>query len=207
LTSLIIEEAQRQSLVSVLYFYCKHKDPQRNTFVAVARALLAQLLVQNRAHDLLPFLHEEYLDSGEITLQSIQLCKTLLKTALESLPADAKIYIVIDGIDECDIQERRNILSTLTSIIEAGNHPGRLRGMFVSQDEPDIKSLLRTSFAMRITETDNEEDIREYARCWALKIRDRFKLPPDKVDHIMKTVCDRAEGRSYNIFPTITSRD
>ena len=68
--------------------------------------------------------------------------------------------------------------------------------MFVSQDEHDVKSLLRVSSVIQITEKDNKEDIKEYSRSWAGRIGEKFQIPPDSVNHITTTVCDRAEGKS-----------
>jgi hypothetical protein len=195
LTSLIIEKAQENLLVSVLFFYCKHKDTERSRFVAIARAILAQLLVQNKDEDLLPFLYDQSLDSGEIELLSSQLCNSLLKAALESLPQDAKIYLIIDGIDECEPQERRQILTTFSSLIANTDQPGRVRGLFVSQDESDIKGWLRAAVNIRITASDNEEDIKYFVDHWASKITNKFGLPLDMRDHVVKTVCHGADGK------------
>src|ERR1700738_4462912 len=105
LASLIIEELQKlQSLhpITLGFFYCKHKDTQRCTFSAVARGILAQLLSQNE--DLLPYLFEKAAMSGEMVLESPVLTKELLETALKS---SENVYIVLDGLDECEALEKK----------------------------------------------------------------------------------------------------
>lgn len=207
MASRVIEEVQINPLISVLFFYCKYKDRQRRTFVSVACSILAQLLFQNKDQDVLPFLHEQLLNSGEISLQSLQLCKTLLKTALDSLPRHARIYIVLDGIDECDALERRLILSTITSIIDSNRQPGKFRALFISQYEPDIRGLLRSAEVIRITEKDNEEDIKEYATQWTSKILNKFKnFPAEKQELLTRTVCNGAEGKRLEYILTCILR-
>jgi hypothetical protein len=195
LASLLIEEVQEISGASAVFFYCKHKDPQRSTFLAVARAILSQLLVGCRENDLLtPFLYEQSLDSGESTLHSMKLCNSLLKTAFAVLPEDELIYIIVDGIDECEPLERKEIISTFSSIITETSRPARVRGLFVSQGEKDIKTLLRTAASIRISESDIEDDIKYFSAHWASKISLKFKLPPDRMEQIARTVCHNADG-------------
>lgn len=178
--------------MSAIYFYCKHLDEQRNTFTALARAFLVQLLNQNK--DLVSYLYEKYVESGSISLISAQLCKELLDTALQSL---TKVYIIIDGLDECQRTERRSILSFFTSIIES-TQPGLLRGMFVSQDEDDIRQSLHRASLVRLTEDDNRQDIQTFAGWWAERIQQKFELSQEHSWYIRNTVCDGAEGR-YNL--------
>jgi hypothetical protein len=166
--------------------------------VAVARAVLSQLLVGHRENDLLrPFLYEQSLDSGESSLGSLKLCNSLLKTAFETLPEGEKVYIIIDGIDECEPQERKEILSTFSSIITEHPRPGRIRGLFVSQDEKDIKTILRTAVSIRISESDIEDDIKCFSDHWASEISIKFKLPSDQMEQIARRVCHNADGKQY----------
>lgn len=73
---MIVEESQRLRQthpISVVFFYCKHEDPQRNNFTAIARGMLVQLLRQN--FGLQPYFYEKALMSGEIVLESPSLAK------------------------------------------------------------------------------------------------------------------------------------
>lgn len=177
------------SSVSVAFFYCKHSDDQRNTYLAVARAILTQLLNQNQ--ELLPYMYDQCLSSGQASLVSLKLCEELLKIALTAI---SKTYIILDGIDECTLVERKAILSFFTSIIEADATPGRLRGLFVSQDENDIKKQLKAASVVRLKDTDNSADIKEYATQWSSEIQKKFELSPNEQKYIISAVCDRSEG-------------
>src|SRR5271169_801628 len=97
-------------------------------------------------------MYEQCLLSGQSSLESAEVSKSLLETALSTV---SKTYIVIDGIDECPLAERSAILRFFTSIIEKCDTPGRIRGLFVSQDENDIGKLLRTASIIRLKPSDN----------------------------------------------------
>jgi hypothetical protein len=120
------------------------------------------------------------------------MCIELLKTALMIL---SKTYIIVESIDACAQAERNNILSFFTSIIEKDDTPGRLQGLFVSQDERDIKERLRRAAVVRLNDIDNKPDIRSYAKYWSLKIQEKFNLSANEREYIVSIVCERAEGK------------
>ncbi|TVY78217.1 C2H2 finger domain transcription factor crzA [Lachnellula suecica] len=190
--SRVIEERLRlqpMDGVSTLFFYCKYLDNERRTFLAVARSMLSQLL---DAHDdLLPYLYDQCISSGQVSLVSGQTSLELLKTCLESV---GQTYIVVDGIDECEIPERKAILSFFTSLIENDVVPGRLRGLFVSQDENDIRKLLRTASVLRLTEDHNKSDIEAYTSHWLNKISIKFGISAATSTHIKTAILNGCDG-------------
>lgn len=191
LASVIIQDGLDAAGTTCCYFYCKHADPHRNTFLSLARTVLAQLLNQHR--DLLPHLYDQLLSSGRPSLTSLQLCQELLHVALQH---GQKTHVVIDGLDECDSLERRPVLSWFISEVEACNkqHPGRLRILFISQDEPDIRKVLQTSSTFRLTTDNIGQDIVIFVQHWAAKIREKFDATQSDVEVIEKSVCKRADG-------------
>ncbi len=189
MASIVIEETLKLSHVSTVYFYCNYQDEQRKSFLGLARALISQLLSQNDT--LLPFLHDKRIASGQVALKSSQLSIEILGTCLKSMP---KTYIIIDGLDECDMSERNSILSFFAGIIEGDDIPGRLRALFVSQDENDIRTSLRAATLLRLTDVHNRNDIDQYATEWVAKIEKRFGLPHATVDYIKTAVCEGSEG-------------
>lgn len=173
------------------FFYCRDQDGQRNKFPSVAKAMLAQLLAQNPS--ILPYLYDECLKSGKVTLGSPQDCVKILGTVLQAVP---KTFIIIDGIDECEQKERKAILNFFTSVISNDDiEPGRLRGLFVSQELGDIKTALHMAETLRLKEEHSKLDIKNYAIKWSVKIQERFKQMPDAArEHIVKLVCEGADG-------------
>lgn len=179
--------------VSLAFFYCREKDGQRNTFASVAKAILVQLLRQNLT--LLPYLYDECLKIAKPTLSSSKDCEKLLSTAFHIVP---QTFFIIDGIDECEQKERADMLKFFKSVINKNsNSPGKIRGIFISQDLNDIRSILQGTHIIRLGKAHSEVDIWNYAVAWAYKIQKqrRFQLMPDNArDHIVKLVCEGAEG-------------
>lgn len=118
LTSVIIEKSKSLTSTIVAYFYCKYKDPERNTFVAVFRAIISQLFTQSKDSDLLQALYERSVESGERYLESQSLCTELLTIAVGSVSKNAGIYLIVDGLDECENKDRKVIISEIAKICQ-----------------------------------------------------------------------------------------
>jgi hypothetical protein len=134
--------------------------------------------------------------SGELTLTTTLLAEQLLKLFLVRIP---KLYIIIDGLDECVPLQRMLVLSFFTTAIHLD--PGKLRVLFVSQNYPDIEKALRTTVVFTLTAEDNENDIKTYVRDWSLKIQQKFSLEMDIVEYIQESTCIRSKGTIDNLCP------
>lgn len=191
LASTIIEEIQSLPSFTLVYFFCKHKDPHRDNFKAVLRGLVVQLL--HRQPDLLPYVYERCTSSGEVTLESL----TLLKDLFESILGVSKgVFIILDGIDECDRGEPGKILNcmktTVASIEENGGDVPK--ALYISRDEGDIRKILSKGHTRIITSQDNGQDIKQYTTSNSVDVQDKFEIDDNLRGNIVSMVCDRADG-------------
>ncbi|KAK6062398.1 zinc finger protein [Seiridium cupressi] len=176
--------------ISVAYFYCKHSDPDRNTFIAVARGILSQLLEQ-QPH-LLQYLYEKSSMSGDISLSSKSLAQDLLTIALNG----GKVtYIVIDGFDKCDKKHRKEIISFFRGVVEALSpaEMDSIRCLLVGQDDGISQNDFTGIPKIPITPTDNIGDINRFAEAWYSKIQSKLGLEDSKFD-LVKVVTARSQG-------------
>ncbi|KAF1956409.1 hypothetical protein CC80DRAFT_446319 [Byssothecium circinans] len=191
LASLVIEEARKLQGVTVAFFYCKYQDAERNTFLRVARGVLAQLFHQDEG--LLTSFYDKASKSGQTTLETDSLAKELLKTATKSFQ---KLYIILDGIDECDRDHRKEIVSTFEGIWETlgDNAKDSLRCLFVSQDDSAAAKDFARMVSLKVTQSDSAKDIRSYARIWSSKIQNKFGLDQERQSYIEDIVTEKADG-------------
>jgi hypothetical protein len=191
LASLVIEEARQIPGVTVAFFYCKYKDTERNTFLAVARGILAQLFQQDEG--LLAYLYDKASTSGQTTLSTDSLAKDLLDTMTKSFH---KLYIVIDGIDECDRDDRKQIVSVFEEIWEslAPDIADSLRCLFISQDDSPARKDFAQMASLKVTESDSRQDIRSYADHWSSKMQAKFALTQARQKYIEDVITEKAEG-------------
>lgn len=111
ISKFLVEELQeiaaRKSSVTVAYFFCDNKVDRRRTSTAVLRGLLMQILQQR------PQLFKRI--EADYSLMQHKLAENfdaLARNFREMLCSDnvGELYLLIDGLDECEDQSRREIL-------------------------------------------------------------------------------------------------
>jgi hypothetical protein len=132
--------------------------------------------------------------SGEPSLRSSTQARKLFEDFCETIP---KLFIVIDGLDECERVERSQILDILTEIVGQCDtkDPGKLRLLLVSQDYADIRKGLQGSAISRmaprifqISDADNDGDIQAYTRMWVDRIASKFSPFTDDMNRYLRSL-------------------
>ncbi|KAJ5090487.1 hypothetical protein N7532_009171 [Penicillium argentinense] len=192
LASIVVEEARKLSRKStVLFFYCKHDDPEFNSFIAIARGLLAQILEQEL--DLLPHFYEQCCISKEPILQNPERVQKLLETALAHCKS---AYIVLDGLDECKRDDRKEISSWFRERVDKlpASEPWRLRCLFTSRDDGHGRKDFEDIDTIKIRASDIADDLMTFCQRQADQLKINFHLTNDQTDSICETVAQRAGG-------------
>jgi len=192
LTSLVIEEVQKLNpRPTVLFFYCKDGDCQRDNFVSIARGLLAQLLKQNK--EMLPYLFEEASNSSDSVLTNLATSKELLDMGIRNCKS---VYIILDGIDECSKDERKSITSWFRNLIEElpPSNAEAIRCLFVSQDDGAARKDFAGLSTIAISARDNKNDIEEYSTIWAERIKEKFGISDHMSSNIALNVLNTSDG-------------
>ncbi|KAF6824282.1 zinc finger protein [Colletotrichum musicola] len=192
LSSLIIEEARGLARnPTVLYFYCKSNDKERDNFISIARSLLIQLLDQSP--DLIDFFYEKYKVSTEATLSTILDIESLLETSIKNCTS---VYIILDGLDECPRDERKKVSQFFRSLVE-DLPPARsdlVRCLFVSQDDGVARKDFADITSLKIMPKDNLKDINQYCTVWASKLQEKFELSDAERDGIADRIPESCGG-------------
>ncbi|KAG2418499.1 hypothetical protein HFD88_001600 [Aspergillus terreus] len=157
-----------------IWFYCRHGDNGRNTFVALARALISQLLKYDM--DLVPYVHEKMSTRSEQMLISEPLAKDLLETLLKNCQG---LYIILDGLDECARGEEKKILEWFRSVMERDAITTR---------------FLRDLPTIAITSSNSLHDITTFVSSWGRKIQEKFNISVDDEKTMNEMVVERAAG-------------
>lgn len=190
LASIIIDEVQRISNSTTVFFYCKYGETMRNSLVSLARSVLAQILDQNP--DLLPYFYEKASLSSDTVLTSTLVAEEMLQTVLASC---TKVYLIIDGVDECGKKDRSEIANFFKTVIETlpVEETFSIRCLFVSQDDGMARTDFRRMPFIKITD-DNQHDLADFASVWHERIEEKFGKLRSKECHISNIISARAKG-------------
>jgi hypothetical protein len=201
----VIDECSQRKDFLTSYYYCHYDEAKGNAMVGVLKGLVDQLLDQHP--QLLPHCYTRRTNSGGPSLQSVDVAKRLLEDFCTSIP---KLFIVVDGLDEYDVIERKQILECLVQLVRQcdDDEPAKLRILIVSQDYPDIKRALQTSGIPRLapkiislSSSDNEKDIYTFVKAWVDRIkRKHHPLSDEQMEYLLKLTVAKADGEKATSF-------
>jgi hypothetical protein len=151
---------------------------------------------------LIPYCFDKAHADGQRELSSSQTARSLLEVFCERISHQ---FIIIDGLDECDVKERTPLLSSLKAIVDRcdSQNPGKLRLLIISQDFNDIKGSLTSPDSeptiFRLTEADNRAEIEGYVAQRVKLMAPTFNLSDEEITCIRDNTCLRANGKQNPI--------
>ena len=142
---------------------------------------------------MLAYIHEKASTSGQTVLSTESIAKDLLETSIKNRD---KVYVILDGLDECDREERKKIVTFFKDLWTSlpPNDADSLRCLFTSQDDGIARKDFANMSSLKITEDHIRSDIQTYTTARSLDIQTKLSLPPDRQQYIQRLVTDRAEG-------------
>ena len=145
--------AQANESIYILYAFLTYDDIGGNTEAAVIRSLLYQLCRANQS--LIPVANKEHDCRQSRSLLLNTWGKLLEKFICGSQP----VYIILDGLDECDEMERGHLLRTILSLWQ---NCSNLHVLVASRKEVDIRRVLKPKCESLIVEEKNRTDIERF---------------------------------------------
>lgn len=186
---------------NICYFYCQEEDSYHGTYFGILREVLYQM-VESTGY-LLP-LCEEYTDSSG-NLTEVETAEALIKVFFEY---NTRQYIIIDGIDECEMIEARKAAKFFMERVTICDNinQGRLRVLFMSQQIPELAKadiMPEDDACVELNATDNAEDIRNYVKKRILDFskisatNSGFHLSEGDKQQIESIICRRSGGSFF----------
>jgi len=191
-------------LGSIAFFYFDFKDESKKNARGALSSLLVQLAAQSDAYsEILSALYSEH-DAG-----SKQPSNDALRNSLETMltiPDQAPIFIVIDGLDECPNSmgtpsPRESVLRLVKWLSEL-----RCSSLWISvtsRPEADIAAVLQSLASHTISlhnETGQKEDITNYIK-WVVKSDPKASKWREKdKELVIERLSERAGGMYVCVF-------
>lgn len=178
------------------YIFCDYKSNNDTQVVDHLAALLRQIASQDVNADMaeaLLRLHAENRHRRE------EVTKEQIQQALEETIAKVqRVYIIIDALDECRHDIRRDLLDSIAELARSGKHGSTLRLMATSQPSPTLVSCFEKRFhtaesVVRVKITAHSSDVRAYVKR-SLQNQNRFRSDQDFCKKIEDTVVEAVQG-------------
>lgn len=174
----------------MVFFYCKNRDSTKNTFDSVARSLVAQLLQLNPLI-FLDYLYETAIKSGQRHAGGFNVYASILENISTS---HSHLFIGIDGLDECEEDERRSILSLVEHILKACKTQTNIKIFVASQRMKDLEYSLASATRFNIKDYHIRQDIQSYVLTRFLQLSKKFKFSPEENESILTEISSRPKG-------------
>ena len=174
------------------YYFCRYSDTSPDTAVQIMRSIAAQLV--RSLPDIVPYVHQHYI--GKALYPSPKLMRKLLREVLAGTDC---CRIVLDGIDECDEAQQREVLSTFLDLQQ--NAANSCKMLFASRnDENHIKNLLRKSTVVPM-KGQTDDAIRLFVNSKVAELTDKFESLNDiALDRIRYRLSSKADGKLLRSF-------
>lgn len=148
------------SSVGIAYFYCDYNDSNRKNPARIFGTLLATLAAQNKnALRGLQTVLEEKLKTGATSVPTLKQLSIQLNSTSQCFP---KIFVVLDGLDDCDNACREALMIALLSLSQQTQ--SHIRVLIASRNESDIHDAFYQAAVshFRIEKRYMHSDIKSY---------------------------------------------
>ena len=199
LFSSIVDHIQERSPNSTgAYFYCNHDDESRNKSIEVLKSFLVQLIGNDTPNSVgVEYMYITILAIKTPRSTSKRVYKEMIQTVLK---CHDDPWLAIDGLDECEPNERKEVLSLITDLVESQELDVGLRVLVASRNEGDIERSLQKSFRLNLTSLQLKGGIGIYVDLEAKELGRKWQFDNVETQEIYKSVCERTQGRLSRTF-------
>ena len=169
------------------YYFCRYSVTSTDTTIQIMRSIAAQLV--RCQPDIVPYVHQHYIDIA--LYPSPKLMRKFLREVLAGTDC---CRIVVDGIDECDETQQREVLSIFLDLQQ--NAADSCKILFASRnDENHIKALLRQNTIIPM-KGQTDDAIRLFVNNKIAEITGKFESLDDiLLERIRHRLCSKADGK------------
>jgi hypothetical protein len=187
----------------VISHFCTYSYASSTTYEQILRSLLQQLLQIDG--DLVAHVYNEYvLGRKSATVAALeQLLHTLVSSIGEGPNNMEYVWIVLDGLDECEPERQARVVSMMNQISSKASRSGGTvcKVLISSRTSPILPKGLRKSQIVSLTEEKAglEGAIMEYAAQRLRALHERFSqmgIGPTEIEEFKGAIGKKADGES-----------
>ena len=187
--SQLIDHIQKQPNMQSAFYFCSYSPSFTDTCTKILRTVAAQL-IQSQP-ELVAYIYRSYVDVVKNT--STKRMKDLLHEILSSL---GTCRIILDGIDECSVEQQKEIISTFLLLQDSASESWKV--LFSSRnDESHIKRLLSRKTVIRL-KGQTDDAISLYIKHKVNELSHLFEdLSSELLSRVRQRVGAKAQGITY----------
>lgn len=184
-----IERRFYKDNVGIAFLYCNYKERDTQTTQTLIGSLVQQLV--QRYPDVpsgLKVLYDDHSRNRQTpTPPTVPECLQLLKSQLVYCPTT---FLVVDALDECDDQTRRELCAQLRNL------PGSTHLLITSRHNPELEDQIQpsTRLEIRASNKDIEMYLEDRIENKEHRLNRLTQKDPELRPLVVNTILDKAQG-------------
>ena len=182
------------------FFFQKRSLDEEGTAIAAMKAIISQLL--HRMPNCYPVLLKQYqiLSMKQPFSWTLEHLWSVLIGILESFSGRPFIFIVLDGLDECETNSRYSLLKMLRSLIkdldsqDPANAPYILKVMISGRPDEQLSEYVPSAKHFEVTIADTASDMNALIESRISQFATRRSLDPQTAQNLSSFLNKRAQG-------------
>ena len=142
----------------------------------------------------LDYLHDTAVNSSEKHPSTFKTYSSILEHI--TIEYD-HLFIGVDGLDECEKEDRRLILLLLKRIVKVSSPQTKIKIFLASQKLKDLEDSLNSTLRFDIKQHHNRQDIHHYVDKRYSQLCERFGVTLQRRVIITSNISSRCEGKTH----------
>jgi hypothetical protein len=189
----------------VICHICTFSHATSTKYEQIIRSLILQLLHRNG--ELVAYVYQDFVieKKSPAILALEQLLQVLLQALSDSPRNTECLWIVLDGLDECESGKQTRLVSLTNQITSHGNGGTVCKVLVSSRPSPMLGKRLRKKQVVSLSDEGGEVEnaIKVYTSQRLRSLQDRLcqlELESGDVEELEKSVAKKADGKSFLRF-------
>ncbi|KAI3320902.1 ankyrin [Xylariaceae sp. AK1471] len=146
--------------LGVAFFYCnRNRDDHRDPKLLLG-SFVRQLSLAYDGKSVVRFIHQMYGAEEAKGLPGNLTYEQCVQLLIQLTEVHRDTFFILDGLDECDEKSRHSLIKALDHIRRESN--ATVKVYIASRDDGDIKTRYENENHLRISATDNKNDIKKF---------------------------------------------
>jgi ankyrin repeat protein len=177
------------------YFYCNKQDPARRKPKEILRSMIRQLATgpwreREKGKTIHKTVHDLWIKSQDKGISStFAQWEACLLALVDTYP---KTTIVLDAFDECETEQRRDLLKLFTALASRHEEANRVKIFISTRPEEDVLQHLDQYPVIRVKEKHNADDIESFVRTKIAEHSRWSKMPEDFQAEVVQILLEKS---------------
>ncbi len=184
--------------MTLIYYYCSYADPRSLLKPQILGNLLKQLVLKGALSEQAEReLLDAYVKSGRTPTAEV-----LIRYILSAIEGCEDLYLVFDGLDECNNDNLRDMLDLLLRITKCER--GRAHVLVTCREESQVIKLVKNWHHIHLSETVLSDDMRGFI---ASSVRSKIDNGELKIidSPLEKEVVEKLAEKAHGMFGLLVS--